>query len=137
MDAIGDPINGTPKAENSQLSTLTTSEVVSPQAVTDLFAAHASPTITATWTAPNPGGHNTASLSYDLRYSTISFNDAASASWWDAATQVASLSLPSVAEEGTPQTATFQTVYQYGQTLYLALKVVHITMFNIVSPQGL
>ena len=136
LDAAGDPINGTPKAENSQLSTLTTSEVVSPQAVTDLFAAHASPTITATWTAPNPGGHNTASLSYDLRYSTISFNDAASASWWDAATQVASSSLPSVAEEGTPQTATFQTVYQYGQTLYLALKVVHITMFNIVSPQS-
>ncbi|MBI2068820.1 MAG: helix-hairpin-helix domain-containing protein [Candidatus Yanofskybacteria bacterium] len=126
----------TPKSEN-QLST-TTLKVVSPQAVTNLAATHGSPTITATWSAPDPGTYNTASLSYDLRYSSTSFSNAASASWWSAATQVASSSLPAVGEEGASQSASFDIAYEYGQTLYFALKteVINITTFKVVSPQS-
>ncbi len=122
----------TPKAEN-KLST-TTFSVVSPQAVTNLTATHGSPTITATWTAPDPGDYNIASLSYDMRYSISAFSDAASTSWWSAATVVASSSLPSVASEGSSQSATFDVAYQYNQTLYFALrtKVINITTFSVV-----
>lgn len=111
-------------------------ETQTPYAVTDLSAIYDSPTITATWTAPNPGDYNTASLSYDLRYSSVSFSDAASVSWWFAAAQVASSSLPSVGQDGASQSATFDIAYEYGQTLYFALKVIHTTTPGVVSPQS-
>ena len=120
-DATGNPINGTPRAQNSIYVAL------APSAITDLVATLNSP-LTISWSAPDPGSFNTASLSYDLRYSTTIFSDAASASWWSAATQVASSSLPNVDEKGAPQSAFFNVVHEYGQTLYFALKtkVIHI-----------
>ena len=125
----------TPKAEN-KLST-TTFSVVSPQAVTDLVATLNSPLV-VTWSAPDPGDYNIASLSYDLRYLTSAFSDAASSSWWSAATKVASSSLPSVGNEGESQTVTPDIAHEYGQTLYFALKtkVINITTFSVVMESG-
>ena len=122
----------TPRAQNA--TNITNADSQTPSAVTNLVATHGSPTIIVTWSAPNPGEFNTASLSYDLRYSSTIFTEAASASWWSAATIVANSSLPNVAEEGTSQNATFDVAFEYGQTLYFALKtqVINITMFNIV-----
>ncbi len=99
-----------------------------PQAVADLIAGHHSPTITATWSAPDSGGLNVASLSYDLRYSTINFPNVDS---WDTAMKVASSSLPSVGVKGTPQSASFNVAYEYGQTLYFALKTGQSDISNI------
>ncbi|MEK7121754.1 MAG: lamin tail domain-containing protein, partial [Patescibacteria group bacterium] len=59
----------TPKAQNSA------NVVQNPSAVTNLVATLNSP-LTITWSAPNPGSFNTASLSYDLRYSAVNFPDA-------------------------------------------------------------
>ena len=128
MDSGWITATSTPRAENSADAT-----TQAPSAVTNLAATHSSPTITATWTAPDPGSYNIASLSYDLRYSSTIFSDAASASWGSAATVVASSSLPSVAEEGASQSASFDIAHEYGQTFYFALKVIHITTYDVVS----
>ncbi len=93
--------------------------VLKPYAVADLVAGHHSPAVTATWSAPDPGGYNTASLSYDFRYSAINFPDT---NTWDKATTIASSSLPNVGEKGAPQSASFNVVYEYGQTFYFAMK---------------
>src|SRR3989344_1888272 len=108
----------TPKAQNSANTT-----AQAPSAVTNLAASHGSPTVTVTWTAPDSGGYSIASLSYDLRYSSTSFSEAASTSWWSAATVVASSSLPSVGQEGASQSASFDIVPEYGLTLYFAIKI--------------
>ena len=100
---------------------ITVGDVVSkPSAVTDLATVHHSPTITATWSAPDSGSFNAASLSYDLRYSADDFSD--DDSIWDDATVIASSSLPNVGTKGASQNASFDISYEYGQTVYFALK---------------
>jgi len=126
MDSGWITATATPKAQNSADTT-----AQAPSAVTNLATAHGSPTITATWTASNPGTYNIASLSYDLRYSSTIFTEVASASWWSAATVVASSSLPSVGVEGAFQSASFDVAQEYGQTLYFVLKVIHRPTFNV------
>ena len=122
----------TPKSQNSANAV-----VQNPSAVTNLVATVNSP-LTVLWSAPNPGSYNTASLSYDLRYSTVVFSEAASTSWWSAASQVASSSLPSVGEKGASESASFDVAHEYGQTLYFALKtkVINTTTSDVVSPQS-
>ncbi|MBI4120030.1 MAG: lamin tail domain-containing protein, partial [Parcubacteria group bacterium] len=113
QDAAGNPLNGTPKAKNS-------SYVASkPSAVANLFATINSP-LNITWTAPEDLDTLPASLSYDLRYSSDDFSD--NESIWNAATVVAGSSLPSVGEKGASQSASFDVVHEYGQTIYFALK---------------
>ena len=92
--------------------------VLKPSAVTDLVATLNSP-LAITWSAPDSGSFNTASLSYDMRYSLVNFTDANA---WDTATKVASSSLPSVGKKGALQNASFVIANQYGQTVYFALK---------------
>ncbi len=114
----------TPKAQNSE------NIVLKPYAVADLVAGHHSPTITATWSAPDSGSYNVASLSYDMRYSAVNFPDA---NTWDTATKVASSSLPNVGEKGASQSASFAVAYEYGQTLYFALKTGLSDISNIAT----
>lgn len=111
-DAAGNPINGTPKSSNSVYVAL------KPSSVADLLATLNSP-LSVTWTAPEDLDTLPASLSYDMRYSLTNFPDN---STWDTATKVASSSLPSVGEKGASQSASFDVAYEYGQTLYFALK---------------
>ena len=117
----------TPKAQN-QANTTTQN----PSAVTNLLVTINSP-LAVTWSAPDPGSFNIASLSYDLRYSTTDFNDVSSASWWSAATVVASSSLPNVGNEGASQSASFDIADQYGQTLFFALKTGLSDISNIAE----
>ncbi|OGN13467.1 MAG: hypothetical protein A3J47_03870 [Candidatus Yanofskybacteria bacterium RIFCSPHIGHO2_02_FULL_43_22] len=132
MDSGWITATATPKTQNSA-----DAMAQAPSAVTNLATIHGSPTITATWTAPDPGIYNTASLSYDLRYSSTIFTEVASASWWSAATVVASSSLPSVAEVGAQQSASFDVVPEYGLMLYFALrtKVINLTTCEVVNEE--
>lgn len=101
-----------------------------PSAVINFVATHNSPTVTATWSAPDSGSYNLASLSYDLRYSTLNFPDDNS---WSIATKVASSSLPNVGNKGASQSASFDVAYEYSQTLYFALKtkVIHTSTCDV------
>ncbi len=112
-DAAGNSINGTPRAKNSGYV------AGKPSAVANLVATINSP-LTVAWSAPEDLDTLPASLSYDLRYSTSVFSSA-SADIWDAATRVASSSLPSVGEKGASQSAYFN-ISSYGQKWYFALK---------------
>ena len=89
-----------------------------PSAVTNLSATLNSP-LSVSWSAPNSGGYNPASLSYDLRYSSVSFSND---DIWEVAVKIASSSLPDVDEEGAEQNISFDFIYEYGETLYFALK---------------
>src|SRR3989344_2963940 len=110
-----------PVTFNNIKDLITVGDVASkPSVVTNLIAAHGSPTITATWSAPDSGSFNAASLSYDLRYSADDFSD--DDSIWDDATVIASSSLPNVGTKGASQNASFDISYEYGQTVYFALK---------------
>ncbi len=113
LDAAGNPVNGTPKASNSGYVAL------APSMVTNLVATLNSP-LTISWSAPEDLDTLPASLSYDLRYSLDDFSN--DDSIWDMATVVASSSLPNVGEKGASQSASFSVAYEYGQTLYFALK---------------
>jgi len=117
LDAGENPINGTPKAENSVYNT---SPVLSElSAVTDLTANVTGWNFILNWSAPGIGDFAVASLSYDIRYSTKSFEIADT---WDEALKLASANTPAVEVTGALQNASFNIAYSYDQKWYFALK---------------
>lgn len=75
--------------------------------------------IKLTWSAPSDTDSQIASLSYDLRYATKSFDTISN---WNSAIQLSSASLPAiVASAGQPESASFAIV-DYNRTYYFAIK---------------
>lgn len=84
------------------------------------------------WSAPSDTDSPQASLSYDLRYATKSFD---TISDWDNAMPISSSSLPAmVASPGQPESAAF-TIFDYNQTYYFAIKTTDGEHWSSISNQ--
>lgn len=126
-DTAGNPINGTPKSNNSVYLSLKSSTVAD-LAVTGLDGNFGK--FLLTWSAPEDLDTLPADLSYDLRYATKSFTTIDD---WNLAYQLSSISLPSVAETGAPTSASFSVLNSYNQKWYFALKTKDQTNTSDIS----
>jgi hypothetical protein len=128
LDAVGNPVNGTPKARNSAYQSQ------KPTAIADLVVDQTSyfGQIKLTWSAPRDPDSPQSELKYDLRYATHSFDILAD---WENAVKVASQSMPrQVADFGQPQSSSF-AIYDYNADYYFAIKTTDGAGWSEVSNQ--
>ena len=128
-DAAGNPINGTPRARNSAYTDRPPSSVSDLKIDTEnSFFGN----VRLTWSTPKDSDDPPGNLTYDLRYSTRSFDTLAD---WENALKVASSSLLAVAESGAPASASFQ-ILDYNKTYHFALKTCDKKACSEISNQA-
>lgn len=136
INAAGNPINGTPREQNSVFgttATVTISQNFRPEAITDLAVDSSSffGSIKLIWTTPADTDTLSASLSYDIRYSTKSFdtiND------WNNGSRVVSSSVPLVTASGTPVSVPLQ-IFDYNRDYYFVIKTQDEAGYSQISNQ--
>ncbi|MEX2053273.1 MAG: lamin tail domain-containing protein [Candidatus Paceibacterota bacterium] len=133
IDAGGNQINGTPKAQNSVYSPFIAP--ARPSVITDLSIDDGAffGKLTLVWTEPSDPDSELGDLGYDIRYATKSFDTEDD---WNSAIQMADLHVPAFQTPGDEQSTHQFRILDYNETYYFAIKTQDETGYSDISNQA-